>query len=254
MSLLVFCLWMLTRHPQVYMWMCTGLYLKMTEAEEYSEPVLISVEYCTSHGVLHDQRSKLNGEKSVSLCGGYEYPPRALSLWACCIVISPWKVLWQSKPCALYHAHSTRDTKKSWVYHKIFLIWLPDRMFVAVSVISRPCSPTQLMIKVIPCCSVPLSHFLLEFFSFSNLQWVRVSRKAINSPGLVVLVVLPPLCTRTGSISCWWVFQGQRKGRTQKVRKASQQSYKLEIRIWSRLISMWSYFWCILKMPQAKTW
>lgn len=34
-------------HPQVYMWMCMGLYLKMTESEEYSEPVPMSVEYCT---------------------------------------------------------------------------------------------------------------------------------------------------------------------------------------------------------------
>ena len=60
MSLLVFYLWMLTRHPQVYM--CIGLYLKMTESEEYSEFVLMSMEYCTSLWLLHDQRSMVRSQ------------------------------------------------------------------------------------------------------------------------------------------------------------------------------------------------
>lgn len=49
-----------TRHPQVYMWI--GLYLKMTESEEYSESVLMSVEYCTSLWLLHDQRSMVRSQ------------------------------------------------------------------------------------------------------------------------------------------------------------------------------------------------
>lgn len=56
---------------------------------------------------------KINGEKSVSLYGGYEYPSRALCMGACCIIFSPWRVLWQSKTYALYHAYSTRGTEKS---------------------------------------------------------------------------------------------------------------------------------------------
>lgn len=180
MSLLVFYLWMLTRHPQIYMWMCISRWQNLRNIQNLSLCLWNTALPCGVHWLLHGQKSAVSSQ-FVSLCGGYEYPPE---LCPCGCAALPFHL--EGSYSSLSHVHSVMHTARETLKnHRC----LPQNLPHLTSWQCGQCCqcPQQTVLsypargqsQILLFCS---GLTLLEFFlspTFSEL----LTRKAINSPG-----------------------------------------------------------------------
>lgn len=226
MSLLVFYLWMLTRHPS------TSIYVDVYGAVSQDDwiweifrtcPYVCGILHCgilvwTSDWLLHGQRSVVSSQ--FLFAEGMDTPPELCPCGCAALLFH----LGRSYG-SLSHGHSVMHTAQETLKNHRCLPQNLPHLASWQHVWGGQC-PQQ---TVLPFPAHGQSQILLFFssltlsswiFPFSNLQWVRVTRKAINNPGLVVLVMLPLLCFVQGQAQSadgsdgslrnrWW--EGHRK-------------------------------------------